>query len=711
MKKELLLLLFLFTLLVGAKAADAYQFYVAVEGSDAASGTSPDQAFATVGKAQQAIRQLKRGGRLNKPVTVYLRGGQYTIREPFVFTPEDSGTETAPITYTAYQQEQVVISGGKVIKGWKPYKKGIWMARLPEVKQGKWKFRQLYVNGEKRQRARNPNQGFLRVKGFPDGSYPDVHYHTDCQRFEYAPGDIDPRWTNLEDVEVIVYHFWTDSHLPIQSIDAKNRIVTFKHKAGKVFNDDFSNAGARYVVENVWEALDAPGEWYLNKKTGMLYYYPQPGENMSQVEVVAPVAPAFVRLEGQAEARQLVTHLNFKGLTFQYNNWDLPAGNSNDDQGSASVPASITLSGAQYNTFENCTILNTGTFAFDIIGGAQYNNIRFCNLRNLGAGGIRINGGRESDHPLLHTAHNVVQDNTLLHYGQEFPSAVGVMIMHAGHNQVVHNEIAHGFYTGISVGMVWGYKRSMATHNLVAYNHIHDIGLAGLLSDMGGIYTLGVSSGTVLRNNVIHDVSANHYGGWGIYLDEGSAHILVEDNIVYNTKFAPFNIHYSKEVLARNNIFAFGKLEQLSRQRVEPHKSVYFENNIVYWKEGPLLVKDWKDKPYPFHTGANQNAQELQSTFDMDYNLYYNPAVKADALQFNGLSWADWQKTGKDTHSRFADPLFENPEQYDFRLKPGSPALELGFKPINREAVGPRKQDVLLKGGAGLDESPEKQKK
>jgi hypothetical protein len=696
MKKCFLFIFFFISQQVYGQAAAAYEFYVSVKGNDAASGTSPQQAFASVGQAQQAIRQLKRAGKLDKPVTVFLLGGRYSIREPFVFTPEDSGTEAAPITYTAFQEQPVIISGGQAIKGWKPYKNGIWMTRLPEVKQGSWQFRQLFVNGQKRQRARHPNQGFLRVKGFPDGSYPAVDYHTDCQRFEYAPGDIDPKWTNLEDVEVIVYHFWTDSHLPIQSIDAQKSIVTFKHKAGKVFNDDFSKNGARYVVENVWEALDAPGEWYLNKKTGILYYYPQPGENMGQAEVVAPVSPAFMRLEGQAEKGQLVRYLHFKNLSFAYNNWDLPAGNANDDQGSASVPASITLSGAQYNTFENCKIANTGTFAFDIIRGSQHNSIRYCDMRNLGAGGIRINGGRENEHPLLQTSRNVVSDNTLQHYGQEFPSAVGIMIMHAGHNQVVHNEIAHGFYTGVSVGMVWGYKRSMATHNLVAYNHIHHIGLAGLLSDMGGIYTLGVSSGTVLRHNVIYEVDANHYGGWGIYLDEGSAHILVENNIVYNTKFAPFNIHYSKEVVARNNIFAFGKREQLSRQRVEPHKSVYFENNIIYWKEGPLLVKDWKDKPYPFYTGPSQkNAQPVNSTFDMDYNLYYNPAAKVDSLKFNGFSWAEWQQRGKDVHSLYADPLFENPEAYDFRLKASSPAFGLGFKPIDRQLAGPRKQAAL----------------
>ena len=690
MKKLILLLILSFLTLSPGFAQGRYTFYVSPTGTDAANGNSLETPFATLERARQAVRQLKEAGKLHKPVEVNLRGGNYSIRQPIKFTHEDSGTEKSPITYQAYQDEEVILNGGKVIKDWKHYKNGIWVTKLTDVKKGNWQFRQLFVNGGKRTRARFPNQGFLRVKGFPDGG-PDIHYHTDIQRFEYAQGDINPDWKNLGDVEVIVYHFWTDSHLPIQSVDPETRIVTFKHKAGKRFTDDFTTNGARYIVENVWEGLDAPGEWYLDKKKGMLYYYPQPGEAMHQVEVVAPVTSAFIHLEGNPEEGKPVAYLNFKGLSFQYTNWDLPPGNSNDNQGSASVPASIILSGAHHTSFEHCSIHNTGTFGFDLINGSQNNTISHCTLSFLGAGGIRINGGKADDHPLLRTAHNTITDNAIHHFGREFPSAVGIMIMHASHNEVIHNEIHHGYYTGISVGMVWGYTRSMATHNLIAYNHIYTIGEDSLLSDMGGIYTLGVSPGTVLRNNVVHDINANHYGGWGIYLDEGSSHILVEDNVVYNTKFAPFNIHYSKEVMVRNNIFAFGKLEQLSRSKVEPHKSVYFENNIVYWQEGPLFNNNWQDKPYPFYVSASQAPKELSSTFEADYNLYFNPKTLLDSTCFNNLNWVEWQKAGKDIHSLYADPLFVDAGQYDFRLKPKSPAFKLGFNPIDVSRVGVRK--------------------
>ncbi|MBE0537907.1 MAG: right-handed parallel beta-helix repeat-containing protein [Phycisphaerae bacterium] len=670
-------------------AAAEHAFYVSPTGSDTASGASPDKAFATITRARDAIRELKKQGPLDGDVTVHIRGGMYDITEPIRFGPEDSGTEDAPIKYVGLKSEVPRFNGGRRIAGWQRYKDDIWVADVPDVRSGKWRFRQLYVNGEKRRRARTPNEGFLRVAGFPDGDLK-VGYHTDCQRFEFAPGDIDPTWRNLDDVEVIVYHFWTDSHLPIKEIDAEKNIVTFKHKAGKVFTDDFTSGGARYIVENVFESLDQPGEWYLDRKKGVVYYIPMPGEDLKTAEIIAPVTPAFIELKGDPVTRKFVEHIRFMGLSFAYTNWHLPPGNSNDQQGSASVPAAITLTGARNCVFVVCTVKNTGTFAFELREGCQDNLFASNMLTHLGAGGFRVNGGTQKDHPLHRTGRNEIVDNRIGPYGEEYPSAVGVLLMHTDGNRVTRNEIHHGWYTGVSIGWQWGYQRSVARDNVVEGNHIHHIG-QGLLSDMGAIYTLGVSPGTVIRNNLIHDVDANHYGGWGIYNDEGSSGILIEKNIVYNTKFAGYNIHFAKEITVRNNIFALGRLQQLSRSRVEPHQSVFFENNIVYWTEGELLDKNWRDTPYTFyfHPKDSKGTREVSNTFDMDWNLYFNPNLSLDQVKFNGLSFEEWKKLGKDKHSVYGDPGFVDVENHNFMLKPDSPALELGFEPIDAKMIGP----------------------
>jgi hypothetical protein len=676
-------------ILVSAGASAEVSLYVAPGGDDRNSGRTPESAFATIARARDEVRAIKRQGPLTSPVTVYLRGGRHAIRDPLVFSPADSGTAAAPVTYTAYQGERPVVSGGQIVTGWTKGANGVWTTVLDDVRTGRWYFNQLYVNGTLRRRARTPNDGFLRVKGFPEGTSKTVGYHTDCQSFEFAPGDIRPDWKNLDDVEVIVYHFWTDSHLPIQSVDTARNIVTFKHKAGKVFTDDFTEDGARYIVENIYEGLDRPGEWFLDRKTGVLSYLPMAGEDMERAEAIAPVAKALVEFAGEPAERAYVEHLRFRHLTFEYTNFQLPPGNSNDNQGSSSVAAAITARGLRDSSFERCTFRNLGTFAVDLKHGCRRNRFAGNELSYLAGGGFRVNGGTERDHPLERTAENVIADNHLHHYGEIYPSAVGVLLMQTDSNQVVHNHIHHGWYSAVSVGWRWGYTRSVSRDNRIEWNHIHDIG-QGLLSDMGGIYTLGVSPGTVLRYNHIHDIDANHYGGWGIYHDEGSTHILTEKNLVYNTKYCPFNIHFSKEVTVRNNIFALGRVDQLALGRVEPHVSVYFEKNIVYWKEGVLMRQDKPDETYRFWVAPRAKFQDFTSTVDSDWNVFYNPRQQASEAQIGNSTFVGWQQRGKDKHSRYTDPLFVDADRYDFRLRPDSPAFGLGFEEFDVSKAGPR---------------------
>ena len=158
----------LLLMLASPVARAEIRFYVAPSGSDAQNGTSPAQPFLTVQRAQQAVRELKQRGPLTEPVTVYLSEGVYPISEALKFTPEDSGTETCPITYKAAQGEKALLSGGRKVTGWKRYKGNIWVATLPEVQAGEWWFRQLYVNGNLRGRARTPNQGVFEIKATTD---------------------------------------------------------------------------------------------------------------------------------------------------------------------------------------------------------------------------------------------------------------------------------------------------------------------------------------------------------------------------------------------------------------------------------------------------------------------------------------------------------------------------------------------------------------
>jgi parallel beta-helix repeat protein len=283
-------------------------------------------------------------------------------------------------------------------------------------------------------------------------------------------------------------------------------------------------------------------------------------------------------------------------------------------------------------------------------------------LFDLGAGGVKMGPG---------SARTTVSDNEIRDGGEIFHSAVGVWIGNSGHNAVVHNHIHDFYYTGVSVGWTWGYGESEAIENRIEQNHIHHVG-RGLLSDLGGIYTLGVSPGTVLRGNLIHDCFSHSYGGWGIYLDEGSSHIVVENNVVYRTKTGGFHQHYGRENVIENNIFALAQEEQMQRSREEEHRSFTFQRNIVYWTQGKLLGGTWQNGNFLF-----------------DYNLYWD--ASGAPVTFDGKSLAEWQATGQDAHSVIADPKFRDPAAADFTLAPDSPALALGFRPFDLSEVGPRR--------------------
>ncbi|MCL2348154.1 MAG: right-handed parallel beta-helix repeat-containing protein, partial [Planctomycetaceae bacterium] len=505
--------------------------FVSPDGNDANSGLSDKEPVATIPKALELVKSKE-----NKEIQ--LLEGIYRIEQPIVLTPEFSGLRV---------EGPGTISGGRTITGWKPYKDGIWQAEIPAAKDGKWSFRQIYVNGELRHRARTPNEGFYRVAGCPEGTPKTVNYHTDCQTFEFKPGDIRPDWKNMDDVEVIVYYFWVDNHLPIESIDTEKNIVKFKFKGDMTFTDDFSEDGARYVVENVFEALDSPGEWYLDKPTGILYYMPKEGEDMNKAEVIAPFATELLRIEGDPQNNKFVEEVEFSNISFEHCNFLFPPGKVNSPQGASDIAAAINMTGVRDSGFQECSFSNLGTYAIDMKAGCDGNSVVGCQFRNLSAGAIRIDGGGAGSNPLIHTKNNEILGNEIAHYGLNYHSANGIIVKNSYENYITANHIHHGYEIGISLGWVWGYGRSIARGNVVESNHIHHIG-QGLLSDMGGIYTLGPSPGTVIRGNLIHDIDANKYGGWGIYNDEGSTGILVEKNIVYNTKFAGYDMHYGKEI-------------------------------------------------------------------------------------------------------------------------------------------------------------------
>ena len=357
---------------------------------------------------------------------------------------------------------------------------------------------------------------------------------------------------------------------------------------------------ARYYVDNVFEGLSQPGDWYLDRPTGQLYYIPMPGEQIRTTTIIAPRTEQLLKLIGDPAQAKFVEFIQFKDLAFENADWSQPRGGGEKferpgtDYGAApqaacNVPGTIYLKGARFCAIEDCRIAHVGLYGVELAEGCTGNRIVGNEITDLGAGGVKINGADAKGPVHDRTGNNRITDNEISAGGRIFHAAVGVLCMHSFGNRISHNHIHDLYYTGVSCGWVWGYSESVSRDNRIEKNHIHDLG-HGLLSDMGGIYTLGVQPGTVIRGNVIHDIEKANYGGWCIYPDEGTSHILIENNICYDTNAQTFHQHYGRENLVRNNIFAFGGESQVALSKIEAHNSFTLERNIIISQGPPMFV-------------------------------------------------------------------------------------------------------------------------
>jgi Right handed beta helix region/GH141 insertion domain len=601
---------------------------------------SPDGPIHTLAQARAEVRAERDAGRTGA-VTIQIREGTYFLDETLVLTAADSNTiwEAAP-------GARPVISGGRVISGWLKDTGPLWKANA-----GDPAFRQLFISGRRAQRARTPNYGFYRIDG-PSPQDKPIRLH-------FRGNDIKKEWAAARDVEVVAYFAWADIRMPIMSVDEDAHVATLTGDP----RPSNKEADARYYIENAPDGLDMAGEWRLDRSTRTVYYWPMAGENMAEEQVIAPELEHLVELRGAHD-------VTFRGLQFTHAEWRMPSGGYADTQAAVTAPAAIVGINASDCKIERCTIAHSGGYGIFFGRGSKRNQVLACELYDLGAGGIKLGEPQQYTDDADQNYENVVADNHIHDLGLVYAPAVGVWVLQSGRNQIVHNHIHDLYYTAISVGWTWGYGENQSKGNVIEYNHLHDIGKE-MLSDMGGIYTLGVQPGTRIRNNLIHDIASFTYGGWGIYPDEGSSEMLIEDNIVYHCKSAGFHQHYGRENIVRNNIWAFNRENQLMRTRAEPHLSFTFERNIVYFDQGRLLGSNW--------TGDQ---------FAMKGNVYFD--TRGKDIRFAGKSFAEWQAAGKDAGSVIGDPLFVNAGNFDFRLRPDSPALRMGFQQIDMSTVGPR---------------------
>jgi len=481
--------------------------------------------------------------------------------------------------------------------------------------------------------------------------------------FRYQPGNVKASWAKEPEAEV---HIFQSSNcrafkeiVKLESVDEATRTVTV---SGPECTSDL-RTGDRYFVESVLEELDSPGEWYLDTATGKLYYWPV-GPITAKTEVIAPVVGRLIEVVGDPDKEQTVSHLRFVGLTIENTDYGPGDGCIGYGMGNQGV---IHLRGATDCAVERCRFRNIGRYAVCLDRGSG-NRIIGNDVTHSAEGGIL----------LLESAGNEVSDNHIQDCGLVYKHIGGVVLEGPGakDNLVAHNLIHDMSRYGITL-------KSPGPHNTVEYNELYSLDTETF--DTGGIEVTqqdrDFRSGSVIRYNLVHDVIGYSSDGgrpvflsWGIYLDSFAGGYDVNHNLVYRDHDGGIMLQGGKDNRVWNNVFVDGAGYQGYISNFAGNSTgQVLERNVFYWTSVDARL---------FALGALN-----QDVIRIDNNLYFWAAAGAD-VTFGDETLAQWQARGFDVHSMIADPLFVDPKTDNYALRPESPALKLGFEPIDLRGVG-----------------------
>jgi len=514
-------------------------FYVAPDGSDTGNGTL-EKPFAALEKARDAVRKKIRAG-LGQDVVVLLRGGVYLLDRTLEFGPEDGGTSEYGVTYAAYPGEKPVLSGGRVITGWQRHPDNMWTVKLNDVKNGKWWFRQLYVDEKRLPRGRYPEEGFFKIKSVSK-DYMKLRFTT----------PLPDETLGGRDTEVVVVQNWSISRELIaesnpDELSAKTQIGWVGH------SHCLPKPGMSVFFEHSLDFVKKSGQWYLDRKSGVLYYKAADGENPNKRRFVAPALEQLIDIEGDKD--NPVRNLHFDGIGFEHTGFLIPDigynglqacyyGTTTEEAVTYAVDVAIEMDYCQNCSITNSRLHRIGGSGIGLGAGCRDNRIAGCEISDIGATGVNI-GHMKVKNPLWADwpspqdvpVNNEVANCYIHHCGIELWGAHGIFDAMTRDTHIHHNEVASMPYGAVATGYIWSTDRTSQQGCVIEYNHIYEVMLR--LNDSGCLYTLGFQPGSIIRGNLMHGVRFGGFAGGqvcnnGIFFDEGSKGFLVEDNVIYD---------------------------------------------------------------------------------------------------------------------------------------------------------------------------------
>lgn len=652
-----------------------FDVFVAPDGDDANGGTlsAPVRSIAAAKEKAKENRE-----KTDEPFTVWLRGGDYRLYSPVVFDSSDAKN----VTYRAYGDEKVSLNAEYDITDWSETEVNGVKAFVREVPR-ELDFNTLVRDDRELKATRYPESGYLTVDrtDHSDGLYDESNRPWDYTYGDMAvpyPEDCTLEQLTLNENTVVrVLHYWCADTSFFSRLDREQKkLFVTKPYTMKV------EKGDRFFLENVFELLNTPGEWFFDKENSLVYYVPEENETADSLVLKACVNTQLVNMEN-AEG------ITFEGITFKNTDWCYPALDPENSLSAAGLKhpqaefdseGAIRVSASDGISFIGCDFINIGNTAIKFDRMVKNSVVEKCYFNEIGANCVYIHGYNAKETERI-TENIRVVNNRMDGYGRVFADAIGVLVTHGRNCEISHNEISDGYYTAISVGWVWGYSYSVTCNNKITDNLIYDIG-QGWLSDMGGIYTLGIQPGTVISGNTIHNVAADPgeggYGGWGVYLDEGSSYITVKNNLAYDCGSQGLHQHYGRDNTVTNNIFAMNRLGQVRSSRKEEHTAFYLTGNIIAGDSAMITN---------IENGKINDKGNLYWDYSNGKNVL---SSKTEDLSFNNRAYAPYMKTaGYYKSAVFEDPLFKDARGFDFNLAANSPAIEkIGFVPWDYTLAG-----------------------
>ncbi len=634
--------------------------------------------------------------------------------QPVVFTVADSGTASTPVVWRSANGSRATISGGAVVRKWEKLqgKPGVWVAPLPA---GVTKAHQLFVGRHRRSRARSPNDGqfFAIEKVMGDANQSDG--------IVLANGTV-PTLTDAMNVEAVVYSTYIAQRYPVASVDGTSRAVQFSAPVSPppkyaIYSGKHGKQSRTYL-ENSFEFLDAPGEWFAN--SSHVFYYAIKGEEakLENLAAVIPVASELVQIIG-------VEHLRFDGIDFLFSDhWSdvfpLPPFFTTDQAGFRLNSSAVHVLDSHDVHISKCSIAHSSGYSIWVHGSSADVTVQSCHVFDAGAGGVRLGDGSAGGPAGPAQSWRLVVNNSLIEDGGHVTHAgAGVFVQTNCYScQVLHNHVRGFQWSGISVGQVSSFSDSSrpSTYNpvvcekgqvswptnyrsTVAFNEVSEIAIGpGRLSDNGGIYSPAIN--TDILHNYVHNVGCYDFGGLGFYAEGGGCNLTYSYNAVANTVGSSYAGHFlNVAVNVDNNVFVGRGVSSSGGW-----DNVSFTRNIVDIREPPLFMGPFE----PTSTKRHNIGRVAFSWNRVDSNVYWSHCINATEQclthfpqPYRGdqvpkklamATWDEWRTSGHDAHSVRKNPGFIDRDgrsgRVDLRLKPDSPALALGIRSVDVSATG-----------------------